>query len=721
MNSSSIERSAPAPDGSHSFTARIVTLTLLTLTLLTAQALLAQPQPTTSDTDEDTPAATVEGGEIVVTSTLPDLFTELDVEGDRLKESGQDDVAAALRDLRGLSSVRRGTINLEPIVRGLQETQVGLFVDGTRTFAAGPARMDSGISHVNPHHVRNLRIVKGPYALTWGSGALSAVELELQRPAFSADGFRWQGDLGAAYGENGDRADVWSTVGGGGERFRFAISGGYREGGDYEAGDGTEIPGDYESTDLRFRFGWNLDDSLDIDWSGGYQEQFDLDYPGRILDATYFYTRSQAVALSWTGGATVDEVYGQIYVNRKDHRMNNDEKPTAQPAPGRIPPFALRVDLPTESNTSGGRFRVRFQRGDVDWTVGADAYTVEQNALREVRRRDNDFLIFSDVVWPDAEIDDFGGYAQAVWNRPNAKLGFGVRVDAVDATAGDLSPFFLANTVGDPDQSETNFSAALSATFELASDWLLRAGVGRAVRSPTVLERYSDRFPATKFQLAAEFMGNPELEAETATELDLGLETRRGRLGFQVDVFYREIDDYITVIADPSLPRRLPLSPPVVYRYLNGSQATFWGGELRLDVDQDLSGDSRLHWRAELSWVRGDDDFLDEPVLGLAPLHGTLGMRWHGLDQRLWIDLAAHIYDRQDRVASSRFEQPTPGYNVIDLGAGWRIADDWSLDLRVANLADEDYAAHLNAPNPFTRQRLLEIGRSVRLGFELRY
>ena len=32
------------------------------------------------------------------------------------------------------------------------------------------------------------------------------------------------------------------------------------------------------------------------------------------------------------------------------------------------------------------------------------------------------------------------------------------------------------------------------------------------------------------------------------------------------DWFYRAITDYITVLADPDLPKRLPVSPPVVYR-----------------------------------------------------------------------------------------------------------------------------------------------------------
>ena len=51
-------------------------------------------------------------------------------------------------------------------MRGLYAEQIGVFVDGTRTFAAGPARMDSGLSHVSPHALQALRVVRGRYALT---------------------------------------------------------------------------------------------------------------------------------------------------------------------------------------------------------------------------------------------------------------------------------------------------------------------------------------------------------------------------------------------------------------------------------------------------------------------------------------------------------------------------------------------------------------------------
>ncbi len=71
-----------------------------------------------------------------------------------------------LRAIPGVNATRRGGANIEPVVQGLRETQLAVVVDGARTFVAGPARMDSGLSHVEPGHVDRVEIVTGPYALT---------------------------------------------------------------------------------------------------------------------------------------------------------------------------------------------------------------------------------------------------------------------------------------------------------------------------------------------------------------------------------------------------------------------------------------------------------------------------------------------------------------------------------------------------------------------------
>ena len=129
-------------------------------------------------------------------------------------------------------------------------------------------------------------------------------------------------------------------------------------------------------------------------------------------------------------------------------------------------------------------------------------------------------------------------------------------------------------------QVNTSVSAAANASLRLTDNWLLTLGAGRAVRNPSALERYADRVPAVKFQTAAEFVGNPHLVPEKSMELNAGTTLRAAEAAVTLDVFLRNVDDYITVPPDPNLAKRLPISPDQIFRYVQADAARFAGFDL---------------------------------------------------------------------------------------------------------------------------------------------
>jgi iron complex outermembrane receptor protein len=655
---------------------------------------------------------------LVVTAPPSELPGEKVLSGEQLTEGWPGDLAAALRGEPGLAATRRGPIDLDPQVRGLREAQLTLMVDGTRTFAAGPGRMDSGLSHLGPHEVEAVRVMKGPYALSWGAGALAAIQVETFEPPFLAGSMKLQGRLDLGFGDNADASDGHALLWGSGDRWRFHLQHEDRRGDGYRAGDGSLVPGDYRSADSRWSLGRRVGENGVLEYRGGYQGQHDLEYAGRLLDATYFLTRSQALTFDWSpGSGALEELHAQIYSNRKSHRMNNDEKPTARPNPERTPPFGIDVDLPTRSDTTGGSFHLCWGRGDVTWKVGSDFFRLRQRATRTISRRDTGAVLFQDIVWPHAEVDDLGVYAQATTAPGRGTVTGTVRIDREEASAGEVSDFFREHATGPLDQTETSFGAAVAARLPFGSRWSLTAGAGRAVRTPTPLERYSDRFPSTRFQIGAEFLGDPGLRPETALQADLGVGYASQAVRLQIDAYHRRMDDYITVEPAPEITKRLPLSPTTVYRYVNGDRAVFWGGEAQLTCDLSRS----WRWRTSVSYVRGTDRALDEPVFGLPPLTVEAGARWSDPGRRWWIDLAGRLVDRQDRVATSRLERVTPGYAVVDLRAQVELGEAWRLRTGIENLADRAYADHLSSLNPFTGERVPEPGRNVYAGVTYRF
>ena len=73
----------------------------------------------------------------------------------------------------------------------------------------------------------------------------------------------------------------------------------------------------------------------------------------------------------------------------------------------------------------------------------------------------------------------------------------------------------------------------------------------------------------------------------------------------------------------------------------------------------------------------------------------------------------------QDRVAARRFEVPTEEWTTLDLHGAVALRDGFTLRAGVQNLTDRLYVNHLNSFNPFTGQRIAEVGRSAYIGVEL--
>jgi iron complex outermembrane receptor protein len=211
--------------------------------------------------------------------------------------------------------------------------------------------------------------------------------------------------------------------------------------------------------------------------------------------------------------------------------------------------------------------------------------------------------------------------------------------------------------------------------------------------------------PASKAQFAAEFMGDPQLDPERSTQGDVWIDGTYTDFRLHVGAFARKIEDYVT-IAPTALAPRLPLSPPTVFQYVNG-EATFYGldGSVTVGLTEDVTA------TIIGSYLHGWDDTLDEPAIGVAPLLGSLALRYEEPGGRYFVEAIGTAVAEQDRVSTSRNEAATPGYEILDLKAGVGVGRGMTLRGGVLNVLDEFYWNHLNARNPFSSQPVPEPGR----------
>ena len=58
----------------------------------------------------------------------------------------------------------------------------------------------------------------------------------------------------------------------------------------------------------------------------------------------------------------------------------------------------------------------------------------------------------------------------------------------------------------------------------------------------------------------------------------------------------------------------------------------------------------------------------------------------------------------------------SPGFTTLSLRGGLQLPKRLSLEAGMEHLADKFYFEHLNSLNPFTRERIPEMGRKVFVG-----
>lgn len=639
---------------------------------------------------------------VQVSVLRPDLGSQAILEAEAVRESNPRDPAELLRQLPGVDAVRRGPIGLDPVVRGLRETQVASFVDGERRFPAGPGRMDSPLTHLDPLAIRKIEVVNGPYALTWGAGSMSAIRAESQHLPPEQPG-AIHGSVYAGYDSNVNGAAGSGSLMGRSGNLSYWGFGAYRQGEDYEDGNGEVVPADFDAAEARGKLGWEFGPQSRLVVSGGWRHQGPTDYPGRMLNAELFDSWSASGKYAWrNAGSSVFQGIDLIaYGNSVDHEMTNREKPTAEMSD---------VLVVTNTDVVGGRAAALLSPGGFELEIGGDAYRANRWAHRTIANRMTGMTMLEDLPWPDVRILAGGFFLRGDRDLGSrTTLSGTVRLDLVDASANpdSVSDWFTQNVSDVTEVSETTLSGAISARFALGTHWSLTTGAGSVVRTADAMERWADRFPASKSQMSAEFVGTPELAPERSNQVDVGIEGSWSRVLFRVTGFVRRIDDYVTLTPTDFDPK-MPMSPPPVFRYVNGS-ADFRGFEASASIAVHSAWTVRL----ETDYLWGEDRSLDEPALGITPWIGRAGVRWQKPGGRFHADGVLTVAADQDRVASARGEIPTDGYVTGDLRFGWQFTERFLLRFGVQNVADQFYVNHLNQRNPFTGDPVPEPGRVI--------
>ncbi|WP_289101403.1 TonB-dependent receptor [uncultured Marinobacter sp.] len=599
-----------------------------------------------------------------------------------------------------VSLSRMGGRGLDPVIRGQNEERVEVLLDGMRVEGACPSRMDPPTSRLSTALAPVLEVRTSNRTLRWGPIAGGQVVATTAAPEF-ADDNRTTGHLTLGGADNGEGKLVNGSVAAGSKDAFIRLAGGYDEADDYEDGDGSEVRSSYENTEGRVDGAWTADNGLYIKGMVSRQEERDVSFPGRGMDAPKTDTdlyRLELGAPVANGGWNLMAWQADV-----DHVMDNFSL-REQTAP-------MKMLTASETSTQGVRLvldqTINYTK---DIAIGVDVESNDWDAA--LNNVDKD--VVASYMWPGVERDRVGVFVEAFHQiRMNTRLGAGIRYDRVEmqATKADQT-YMLKKPDGtmvsmsaakayeqvygttSTDANDDNVSGFVSGEWRYAPNRSLDVVASHSVRSPGVTERYVNKMLG--------WVGNPGLDTEKHNKLEISLSGREGNWNWRPAVWVDQVDDYVLRSQD---------------RYHN--------------IDARLLGvEGQLGWsngtwstNSKLASVRGENRDADKALPRIPPIQFIQTLGWH--HQGHTLEAEWQLARRQDRVDLESGLDPStsPGYGVFNLSGTHPLMANLSLTWAVDNVFDKTWASHVSKVDALGEEffKVNEPGRTVRAALTARW
>jgi hemoglobin/transferrin/lactoferrin receptor protein len=529
------------------------------LLLLSATSLSAQGRDTTVALDT-----------VVVTATrterstfnVPQPVTVIDSR--TLGQKLPNGIADLFRDYPGLDASGVGPNQRRPEIRGLRGQRILLLQDGLRLNNSRRQQDFGEIPALAGTAIDRIEVVRGPSSVLYGSDAIGGV-INIISPDALAQKPGVSGDISYRYGSTGLNAPSGRISARAG---RLAVTGGatIREASSYRAPAGTFGEITLDERELVHDSGiddesYHLSSSLDL---GRTSQLFARAGWYRASDAGFGYIDPSVFGPGQTRVQILypDQSYARQSVGFKSSALNSvfanrvEVTAYAQQNERTLENYILvpagptaTIDIATfnfsDLSTVGTRVELAKALGQSTvFTYGVDAFrdrSINTDSSRTIitgfgpptTRRSNVPQI------PNATFSSAGAFAQ-LEAQPIERLStiFGARYQAISAKTRVTEG--IDRDVVDGDDQTIVWSA--NGLYKATRNLNLVASVGRGFRAANLVERFFEG-------IAPEGNGyqrsNPDLEAESSINTDLGLRFRSGLFHAQAFAFRNDISNAI--------------------------------------------------------------------------------------------------------------------------------------------------------------------------------
>jgi iron complex outermembrane receptor protein len=654
------------------------------------------------------------------------------------------DLADWLTSVPGANINSNGPITGVAQYRGLYGDRVATSLDGHPVIGAGPNAMDTPLSYSTPLIVDSMTVYRGIAPVSAGINTLGgAIEVKMRKAeTVNSSNTEISGDIQAGYRSNNSAKTLSAVTNIAKSDVAFLLYGNSQTGDSMESGDGVAItPTDFDKVQLGGDIRYNSNDN-EIGLSFHYTDTGDSGTPALPMDIEYI----ESTRITVDGAFNLNAWQGewQIGYIDADHGMtnflmreNNDDS------------MYRRNNATAETSDFKFKLSKTFDFGDL--AFGVDGYFASHDSV--ITNPNN--MMFEVVNFNQVEDNRYGIFAQWLQEFEQTTVQLGVRLKRAESSAGEVSTSMammsmpmepemgmdssmdmdsgmdmgddtsmpsmgsLATSLRDDfnnaDQkvSDNNVDIALNIQTNLSTHLSLSMGLGLKTRAPSYQERYLWTPMESTGGLADghTYIGDINLDSETAYQLDLGLQYQDADFMIAPHVFYQSIDDYIqgtpmgmNDMAAKQLANMMANdSNPLKFSNVDAKLYGF-------DLNGYYNFSESLQLFTIINYVEGERRDINDNLYRIAPLNGQVHLSYttHHWMLKTSLVMAA----KQSNVSNTNNEQKTAGYGVVNIDAQYYVNNDLALRFGVDNLLDKNYQNHLGG---YTRVKGTEIPVMSRL------
>ncbi|WP_223671068.1 TonB-dependent receptor [Kangiella shandongensis] len=706
------------------------------------------------DGNEHTIEITPDNTEVLVITGNPLEHSSLEmaspsviISGEELVKNRGANIGETLAQTPGINLSSFGSGAGRPVIRGQQGNRVTVLSNNSSTQDASNSSPDHWIA-AEPLLADRVEVLKGPATLLYGGGAVGgAVNVVDHRiPTHLAQGIEGGIEARAADSTTGERSTVGTVTTSAGN-FAFNLDAFKSETDDYE------IPGFAESSFLRAEEAHEHEGETEEEHAE-HAEEF-----GGTLDNTSTDTKGGSFGLSYIGergyiGASYTEfdrsygLPGHAHGHEEEGHEGETEEEHAEHAEDESILLDLkqkRYDVKGQLNDPFAGFQeLKFSYAKTDYEhmelEGDEISTQFTNDAQELRIEavhnawsgwqgalglqlsDSDFAaIGAETFIPGSNTKNYGVFWLEEMDKGDWHTELGLRVDHQEIDVRSSGAFTGAQ------RDDNAYSFAAGTVWHIDDKWSLPINLAHAQRLPAVEELYSnagndeEHYVPHLATLTIE-VGNPNLDKETANNIDIGLRYHTDDVHASVSLFHNQVSDYIYLAHHEGEAHEEQHGDEheehgeefPIFEYTQ-DDATFTGLEAEIDWTFGYEGDR--YWKAGLfaDYTRATLDkggYL--PRTPAKRLGGNIGF----VEGDFSADFTAIKVDDQNQLAED--ELPTEGYTLINMNFGYNIYfdnADLMLFLKGENMANTEIRDHAS----FLKDRTTRAGRTLSAGFRLTF